>query len=62
MTTTEPTKPAAATVAEKKAQAKPKPSTNPKATTDKSKAEIVTLDQLAREMKISPATPGCSCA
>ncbi len=51
MTTTEPTKPAAP-VAEKKAQAKPKP--DPKATTEKSKAEVVTLDQLAREMKMSP--------
>lgn len=51
MTTTAPTKPAAASIeAPKKAPAKS--ATNPKATTDK--AEVVTLDQLAREMKISP--------
>lgn len=50
MTTTEQTKPAAAPVeAPRKAQAKP--ATSPKATTDK--AEVVTLDQLAREMKVS---------
>lgn len=55
MTTTEPTKPAAVPVAPpKKAQAKPKPATDPKAATDKGKAEVVTLDQLAREMKMSP--------
>ncbi len=45
MTTTEPTKPVAAP---KKAQPKPNP------TTDTDKAEVVTLDQLAREMKMSP--------
>lgn len=51
MTTTEQTKPAAAPVAApKKAQAKPAP----KATADKDKAEVVTLDQLAREMKVPP--------
>lgn len=49
MTTTEPTKPAAAPVAAPtKAQAKPAP----KAAADK--IEVVTLDQLAREMKVSP--------
>lgn len=53
MTTTEPTKPAAAPVAApKKVEAKPKPATDPKATADK--VEIVTLDQLAREMKMPP--------
>lgn len=51
MTMTAPTKPAAAPVAvPKTAQAKP----TPKATTDKDKAEVVTLDQLAREMKMPP--------
>lgn len=50
MTTTEPTKPAAAPTREKKAQAKP--TTNPQATIDK--AEVVTLDQLAQEMNMSP--------
>lgn len=55
MTTTEPTKPAAAPVAApKKVEAKPKPATDPKATAGKGKAEFVTLDQLAREMKVSP--------
>ena len=53
MTTTAPTNPAIAPVAApKKAQVQPKPATGPRATTGK--AEVVTLDQLAREMQMSP--------
>lgn len=54
MTTTEPKKPAATAIAEKKAQAKPKLATDAKIATAKSKVEVVTLEQLAREMKIPP--------
>jgi hypothetical protein len=47
MTTTESTKTAPAT-------APKKPTTNPKPDAEKGKAEIVTLDQLAHEMKMPP--------
>jgi len=51
MTVIEPTKPSATSVAAAdKAQAKT--ATNPKAVAHK--AEVVTLDQLAREMKMPP--------
>lgn len=53
MTMIEPTKPSATSVAAPdKAQAKT--ATNPKTIADKGEAEVVTLDQLAREMKMSP--------
>lgn len=53
MTTTQPTKPATAPVAApKNAQAKSKPATDPKVAT--ANTEVVSLDQLAREMKVSP--------
>lgn len=55
MTTTEPAKPdVTPTAVPTKAQAKPKPATDAKASVGKDKAEAVTLDQLAREMKVSP--------
>lgn len=51
MTMTEPTKPASAPVAAPK-KAQTKPATNPKVAEDK--PEVVTLDQLAREVKMPP--------
>ncbi|MBA3053807.1 MAG: hypothetical protein FP826_02470 [Sphingomonadales bacterium] len=51
MTMTQPAKPAAATVAAPR-NAQAKPASNPKPAEDK--PEAVTLDQLAREMKLSP--------
>ena len=51
MTTTEPTSPSALPAIAKKTQ----PSTKaPEALTDDSKSDVVTLEQLAREMKIPP--------
>ncbi len=51
MTTTQPTKLMTAPIeAPKKAHANPAP----KATADKDKPEVVTLDQLARELKMPP--------
>lgn len=54
MTTTEPAKPAAAPITDKKAQTKPEPASDAKTTAATSKPDLVTLDVLAREMKISP--------
>jgi len=54
MTATDLSQPAVVPVAEKKAQTKPKAVTDAKATADKGQPEVVTLDQLAREMKIPP--------
>lgn len=51
MTMIEPTKPSATSVAAPD-KAQTKTATNPKTIADK--AEVVTLDQLAREMKIPP--------
>lgn len=52
--TTEPIKPVAALVADKKADLKPKAATAAKPGTDAIKPEVVTLDQLARELKLPP--------
>jgi len=53
MTTTEPAKPTTAPSATIKADAKAKPAPENK-TSANPKIEMVTLDQLAREMKMSP--------
>lgn len=54
MTTTEPAKPAAAPVADKVAQTKPKTAPEAKAPAATGKPDLVTLDALAREMKMPP--------
>lgn len=54
MTTTEPAKPAAAHVTDKTAQTKPKPKSEAKAPAATGKPDLVTLDALAREMKMPP--------
>lgn len=54
MTTTEPAKPAAAPVTDKMVQTKPKPAPEAKAPAGTSKPDLVTLDQLARELQMPP--------
>ena len=51
MTSTDPTKPVLVLAPPKKTSAKPAPV---KPATDTNKPEVVTLDQLARELKMSP--------
>lgn len=51
MTSTEPSKPVLALALPKKTTAKP---ASIKPATDTTKAEVVTLDQLAREIKMTP--------
>lgn len=60
MTTTEPAKPTTAPNTTTKADANAKPAPGNKAPANP-KIEMVTLDQLAREMRCPPATPGCCC-
>lgn len=52
MTTPEPTKPVAALVTDKKADPKPNAATAVKPRSNAIKPEVVTLDQLARELKM----------